>query len=180
MSIDRQTEIMENTKSTNGTSVNSQDFLIDKVHNGEMLFVSKVVSVANGADYYIHHVSGSTKYLHSIVEVSSVGEWEFTSYSGTTYTAPGTELPQINRLSDSAYVPEVKFYEVPSGNIDVLGAARLNFIFGSGSNPAKASSGLASENLESVFAPDVDVLVKLTNDSGSTQNLTIVFNYYEE
>jgi len=158
----------------------SMDLITNKINEGEMLFVSKVVSVLNGADFYIHHVSGSTKYLHSVIEANSIGAWRFTSYSGTTYTDPGDLLDQINRKNDSAYSPEVKFYENVVGDIDVLGTQRLDFTFGSGTNPAKASSGVASEMFKSVFSPDTDVLIKFTNNSGSTQLLSLVFNYYEE
>jgi len=158
----------------------SMDLVTNKINEGEVLFVSKVISVLDGASVYIHHTSGPTKYLHTIIGASSVGAWRFTSYAGTTYTDPGTELTQLNRLSDSAYVPEVKFYENVVGDINVLGTERLDFTFGSGTNPAKASSGVATEEFKSVFEPDLDILVKFTNNSGSTQLLSVVFNYYEE
>ena len=156
------------------------DYIHDKVHKGKMLFVGQVYTVPNLGEIYIHSISGNTKYLHAFVGASSVGEWRFTSYGGTTYTDPGTELIQINRKSDSSYVPEVKFYQNLVGDIDVLGIARLDFVFGSGTNPARAGSGSVNEEIESVFAPDADVLIKLVNNSGAEQLLTILYNYYEE
>ncbi len=155
------------------------DVFNDKIEKGEALFVSEVYTVANGADIYIHHVSGSTKYLHSMVEASSVGTWAFVSYAGTTYVDPGDLLTQVNKKSDSAYTPEVKFYENLVGDIDVLGTERLSFTFGSGTNPAKASTAAATEKSFTIFAPDDDILVKLTNNSGSEQLLTVLFTYYE-
>ena len=156
------------------------DYLHDKIHEGKMLFVSKVISVLNLGEVYIHHVSGANKYIHSSVDIGSVGAWRFTSYSGTTYLDNGTELPQINRKNDSTYAPEAKFYENLVGDINVLGTQRLDFVFGSGANPAKVTSGSLTERLESVFSPNSDVLIKLVNNSGSTQLLTVTFNYYEE
>ncbi|MHA1302989.1 MAG: hypothetical protein ACTSPI_04730 [Candidatus Heimdallarchaeaceae archaeon] len=180
MSIPRQTEIMENTFSLDRDAITNIDYLNEKIHRGEMLFVSKVLTVANNGVVYIHHIAGSTKYLHSKIEAKSVGAWRFTSYIGTTYSDPGDELTQVNRKNDSSYVPQVVFYENEVGDINVLGTERLDFIFGSGTNPAKASSGTGTEKLESAFAPDVDILVKLVNNSGSEQLLSIIYDYYEK
>ena len=180
MSENRTTEILENVKSLDGDSLVNLAYLHEKVHKGEMLFVNKVFTVANEGVVYIHHVSGSTKYLHSAVEVDSVGAWRFTSYAGTTYIDPGDALPVINRKSDSEYTPEVLFYENVVGDIDVLGDMRRDFAFGTGTNPAKASSGSTADRLESMFEPELDVLVVLTNNSGSEQLLTVTYNFYEE
>lgn len=155
------------------------DYLHNKIHEGKMLFISKVyLNVVNGATVYIRHVSGPTKYLHSEVIVETVGQWEFTSYSGTTYSAAGTIIPIINRKSDSTYTPEVVFRHTPT--VNVLGTPRLNFIFGGGTNPSKSISGSFAERLESVFAPNTDVLVGVTNQSGSAQYVTFSYNFYEE
>lgn len=161
-------------------SIGTIEYLHNKVHEGKMLFVGDVLTVPNLGEVYIHYITGSTKYIHATVDVSSIGEWRFTSYEGTTYIDNGDELTQFNRKNDSSYVPEVKFYENLVGDIDVLGTQRLDFVFGSGTNPAKASSGLVSERLESIFSPGTDILIKLVNNSGSEQLITILYNYYEE
>ena len=155
------------------------NYLHNKIHKGEMLFVSHTfLAVPNNGIVYFRHLSGATKYLHSQLELATTGEWSFTSYAGTTYTADGTLLPPINRKSDSTYVPESLFYHTPT--IDDLGTPRLVFHFGSGNNPAQATTGLFAERLESEFAPGVQVLIALQNLSGTAQNISGVFNYYEE
>lgn len=167
------------TDAENKVHIATIDYFHQKIHEGKMLFASHVFEeVIADATVYLRHISGSSKYLHSVLEIASTGEWEFVSYAGTTYTANGTVIPQINRKSDSTYVPEATFYHTPT--IDVLGTPRLSFLFGSGTNPAKATTSEFGERLESVFAPGVDVLIGLTNKSGATQNLSAVFNYYEE
>jgi len=179
MSENRQTELMENTNSINGNSVNTVDYISEKVHAGEFLTAAHVfTSVANGETVYTRQAVGSTKYLHSTLELSSTGLWNFKSYIGTTYTDDGTAVTQVNRKSDSSYVPDGLIYHTPT--IDALGTLRLDFDFGSGTNPAKATTAVGSERLESVFAPDSDILVALTNNSGSTQRISVVANYYEE
>lgn len=151
----------------------------NKVHEGKMLAANHVfTNVANGATVYFRQAVGPTKYLHSILEISSTGLWNFKSYVGTTYTADGTAVAQVNRKSDSTYVPDGLVYHTPT--IDTLGTLRLNFDFGSGTNPAQATTAVGTDRLESVFAPNTDVLVALTNNSGATQRLSIFANYYEE
>jgi hypothetical protein len=94
--VDKNNAVRELISDSEGHLI-TMDFLHNKVHDGEMLFISKVyLNVGNGSTVYIRHKSGATKYLHSEVIVETVGQWEFTSYSGTTYTADGTVIPIIN------------------------------------------------------------------------------------
>lgn len=161
------------------TYIKQIDYSHTKVHEGKMLYVGKVyLDVANNATVYVRHISGATKYLHSEVTIDTVGQWEFNSYSGTTYSNNGTIIPIINRKSDSTYVPQVVFRHTPV--INVLGTQRLNFVFGGGTTPARSISGNFSERLESIFAPNTDVLVGCTNQSGSAQYITFTYNFYEE
>lgn len=149
------------------------------VERGRMFFISHTfASVLNGASVYVRHVTGATEHLHSVVSFESVGQWEFTSFKDTTYTADGTLLTPINRRTDSDVVLGSTFYHTPT--IDVLGTPRLQYTFGSGTNPAKSSSSQESDTLESVFEPNADVLVRLTNNSGATQYLSIIYNVYEK
>ena len=163
----------------NYTFAKTMEYIHSKVHEGEMLYTTKVfLAVPNNGFVYIRHISGSTKYLHSEVKIDTIGQWEFTSFSGTTYSADGTIMPILNRKSNSIYVPEVVFRYTPT--INVLGARRLNLVFGGGTNPSRTISGTFSERIESVFAPNTDVLVRLQNQSGGTQYATFIYNFYEE
>lgn len=150
-----------------------------KASEGKAFMVSHIFeSVPNQGTVYIRHISGSTKYLHALVQILGTGKMQFTSYAGTTYTAEGTLLDEINRRSDSIETLEALFYYTPT--IDVLGAPRLTFRFGGGTNPATARSSGATDDIESIFAPDTDVLVGVTNLSGSAQDITFLFNVHEE
>lgn len=161
----------------NGTQV-TIDYLHNKVHQGEMMIVSYIArNVASGATFYIHHKSGATKYLHSEVTAESVGKWLFTSYSGATYSSNGTSLPIIKRKSDSLINPTAEFWHSPP--ITSNGTVRLQQLFGSGDTPSKISTGVVSERLESLFAPNVDILIGFKNETNSVQDISIVFNFYE-
>jgi hypothetical protein len=52
-------------------------------------------------------------------------------------------------------------------------------LFGSGTNPSQSSTGVFSERLESLFAPNTDVLIEYTNESGQAQDLSVYLNGYE-
>lgn len=154
------------------------DYLHNKVHQGEMMIVSYIArNVASGATFYIHHKSGATKYLHSEVIATSTGKWLFTSYSGATYSANGTSLPIIKRKSDSAVTPTAQFWYTPT--ITSNGSIRLQQLFGSGDTPSRVTSGENSERLESLFAPNTDVLIGFTNETNASQDISIIFNFYE-
>lgn len=155
------------------------DIIHQKVHEGQMLFASYVFAVvAAGATVYIRHKSGTTKYMHSVVSLKTVGQWDFTSYAGTTYTVDGTIIPILNRKSDATYTPETVIRHTPT--INVLGTPRLNYKFGTGTNPAQSNSGTSEDRIESLFAPNTDVLIGLKNESGANQYLTVIFDFYED
>lgn len=154
-------------------------YLHQKTHKGDMFFVSHLFNdVSNGATVYIRHVSGPNKELHSELTANTTGQWLFQSYASTTFSADGTELDKINRRSDSSKTLETTFYHTPT--IDVLGTPRLSFLFGGGTNPSRAATGSFNERLESIFGPDVDVLVAFTNQSGTTQDISVLLDVYEE
>lgn len=161
----------------NGTQI-TIDYLHNKVHQGEMMIVSYIArNVASNATFYIHHKSGTTKYLHSEVTANTTGKWLFTSYNGATYTANGTVIPIIKRKSDSMVTPTAQFWHTPT--ITSNGTVRLQQLFGSGDTPSRVTSGEASERLESIFAPNLDILIGFTNETNASQDISIVFNFYE-
>lgn len=154
------------------------DILHDLVHDGRMFFISYVFrDVPDGSTVYIQHTTASGKALHSQIEAESVGKWLFQSFANPTITDQGTELIPINRKSNGTYVVESTFYREPT--VTDQGTARLNKLFGSGTQPSRFSTGDFSERLESVFTENVSVLVGFTNESGSTQDLTVTLDFYE-
>ena len=151
----------------------------DKVDRGEVFFISKTfLEVPNNGSIYLRHVTGDTQHLHSILNIETSSQWLFTSFIGTTYTDNGTILNPINRRSDSTRSLKSVFYHTPT--IDVLGSERLDFMFGVGANPSNVSTSQLSDNLESIFAPNSDVLIRLTNLSGSIKYISTIFNVYED
>lgn len=156
-----------------------EDQLINKVKAGLIYFLSgRWTNVANNDSIYFRCKVGSVKTLHFLLNMNTVGLWQFDSYLDSTYTDDGTLVNPINRHAGKPVDMDSLFYKDPV--IDVLGSSRLSFDFGGGTAPARASSTQFNDQLESVFSPNEDLLVKLTNLSGSTQRITAVANVYEE
>lgn len=150
-----------------------------RANKGEAFIVSKTFnSVDDGDTVYVRHISGSNKTLKSVVSIETVGQWNFTSYTGTTYSSNGTLLTPINRQAGATYSPEVLFYS--DSIVNTIGATRLSFTFGTGTTPARTTSGSFSDGTASIFPSTTDVLVGLTNNSGSSQYITIRYDFYEE
>lgn len=150
-----------------------------KAGEGRGFFISHIfLAVGNGDTVYLRHKSGPDAFLHSVLNINTVGQWRFTSYSGFTLSAPGTELEPINRRSDSPFLLGTTFWHSPT--VTVQGTPRLDFMFGSGNNPSQATTAAFGEEIESVFAPNAEVLIGLENLSGSTQYLSVIFNVHEE
>ena len=61
---------------------------------------------------------------------------------------------------------------------NVLGTVRgLRTIFG-GTGP-RSTGGEQSDRIESLIAPNTDVLIVFTNVSGSAQDLSVILEWYE-
>ena len=134
-------------------------------------------SVPNNGVVYILHRGGATKELHSIANILCVGKWRFESFSGATITSDGTEVFGFPRKSSSTEVLETRFYK--DAVISDEGTRRMCFCFGAGTNPSQASSTQYSDKLESIFSPNQEVIIRLTNLSGSASYLSILLNVHE-
>lgn len=153
------------------------DIKHQKVHEGKMLFISHVFTgVANNGKVYIKHTCGATNWLHSLVTFETTGKWDFKSYSGSVNSG-GTVIPILNRRSPNGYVAQTTFTHTPT--VTNVGTQRLWKRFGSGTNPSQSSSSAFSDPIESLFGPDVEVLLEWTNLSGATQDISIEFDFYE-
>lgn len=149
-------------------------------HEGKMFFVSKLFdNVPAEGKVYLRHYGATTKNLNSILNLKAGGEWIIRTFSGTTYTANGTELTPVNRKSGQTEQLETIFTHSPT--INVFGSKRLEEKFGYGTTARSSTTGNSSEPLESVFLPGEDILIELenTNRSGDYY-ISSRFDVYED
>ena len=150
-----------------------------KIAKGKVFMVAHTFdSVAKNESVYLRHTTGTKKELHSILCLSTAGQWRFTSYVGTEYTDDGIEIEPINRHSNTSKTLDSIFRYAPV--VTTPGTPRLDFKFGYGEQVSRAVTSQMNEKLESIFTANTDVLIKLTNESGATQYLSAIFDVYEE
>lgn len=154
------------------------DILHDLIHRGLLFTVNYIFrGVTAGQSRYIYQKTGLDKALHAQVEAKSVGKWLFESFGQPTISNVGTELTPITKNTKSTYVVQSKFYHTPT--VTDEGIPRVEEVFGSGTNPNRFTSGSIEERIESIFGSEYGVLVKLTNESTNTQDLTVRITFYE-
>lgn len=166
-----------------GSDVNASiiDITHQHVHDGEF-FTSNYeeLAIANNGVARLRITTGAN-YCHLIINGEAEGKFRFKTYSGTTYTGAGTlpdatKLTVFNRKTDSVIAPTTIIRHTPT--VNVLGTLRgLRTIFG-GTGPQSTGGG-DSDRVESLIAPNTDVLIVMTNVSGSAQDLSVVLEWYE-
>lgn len=156
--------------------------IVDDIHNktdrGMVFLAFKTFNpVTDGQSVLVRAKTGA-KYLHLYVDLQTKGEWIFKSYFNSTYTDDGIPLDIIKRKTDSKEIVLSNFYHTPT--VNALGTVRFDYMFGSSGNPVNQSSSQFKDGFESIFEPNSDILIELTNNSGVDQYISEIFNFYEE
>lgn len=162
-----------------GNYLGSINIDVDKIGQGNFYTASKIFSAVANDGYALMRIkAGATKKPHVIANIMTTGKCYIKTYSGTTYTANGTEITPYNRNTTSSNVAEAKIYHTPT--INVLGTARAEELVGSGTNPASQVGAVSSINSKTILANNGDILIQVQNKSGAAVDIGIVINFYEE
>lgn len=157
------------------------DIAHQHVHQGEFFTANhQELAVANNGVVRLRVTTGAANYAHVVIVINAEGKARFKTYSGTTYTAAGTaadgtKLTVFNRLSTgSAPTSTIRY----NPTVNVLGTLRGNFTVFAGTGPQSTGSQ-SGDRYESLLAPNTDVLITLTNVSGSAQDMEMILEWYE-
>lgn len=135
-------------------------------------------SVLSDAYVYLRITNPSTdKYVHVQFNVNNEKKLYVASFSGTTYSNNGTAVTMFNRNSASSNTPSALVYHTPT--INVLGTQRGNSMIAINSDQYVQIGGAPSSYVETVIAPSNDILIRLQNKGGTTQDIAITVNWYE-
>jgi len=164
-----------------GTIITNQRFF-KNIQMGYGFSVSKrFTGVANGSysDVYFENPSGSGGNIYIIaIECSSLGSGWMDCYRNTTITASGTTLTPIN-LNFSSTNNSIANIEY-GGTYDITGATLVHETVLPGGSKVRAIGSVA-EIGESVIIPNgYDLLVRLTNKSGTATDMSIRIIWWEE
>lgn len=178
---DLDSDATANVDSQNRLDVKSIDYAHAKVHAGDFYTVSHLsTAVANGASLDILIITGSTYQLHSNFVVSAGGDAYFYIYEATTVSANGTALTPYNNLRSSSNAAEADFYYGPT----VTGVGTqlyVDFLAGGGFFGAGGvSGGPIRAGTELDLKTSTNYLLRLTNTSGGSQDLSFGMGFYEQ
>ena len=172
---------LKHNNNSNNYSIQTIDITHQHIHDGEFFTANyEELAVANNGVVRLRITTSAINYCHLVIDGSVEGKVRFKTYAGSTYTVAGTtadatKLTVFNRNSGGG-VPGTTIRYNPTPN--VLGALRgLQTIF-AGTGP-KTTGGSNGSREETVLLANTDILIVITNVSGSAQDINVVLNWYE-
>jgi len=149
----------------------------NEVQSGGMFTLSKTfLAVATNAFVDVRLTAG-TKPLHFVLNYTSEEKARLQTYLGTTYTGAGTVVTPFNRKTDSTQTLTAVCRIAPT--VGTLGQIRGDDMIGSSTTGGNKSGGTGGYGLETIIAPNHDILIRLTNVSAQAKDLNAVINMYE-
>lgn len=151
----------------------------DAVHDGIMFEISHIfANVASGggnADILI--VNGSSKELHTTIHVVSGAEASMYMYESPTVTAVGTQLAinDMNRTTRNSPVSTTAYHTPTIGAVGTLLSESLI----EGGTAGRAIGGQVRWGTEWILRKSTNYLIRITNNTQNTANMSIQIEFYE-
>jgi hypothetical protein len=142
-----------------------------ELHEGESYVITRVASIGSGNNGDIWIAVGAVM-AHAYITVVGQAETSFTLHEAGTYSG-GTSLSVINRNRSSVNSSTVTAVYTPT--VSDVGTELYNLRFGSG----KAVGGETRGTSEWVLAQSTDYLLRVTNQSVSSQYISVQIDFYE-
>lgn len=143
---------------------------------GKLHYISNYFSsVENNAVVNMLYVTGS-KSVRIVSEAASTGTAKLETFDGTIVSNNGTEVIVTCMNRNIEYNVETKVYHTPT--VTASGTAMRVGLLPGGSGP-KSSGGTVREGAEWTLKPNTKYLIRVTNLSGNTADITVVNNFYE-
>jgi len=152
------------------------DIIHEAIHRKEYFDVQKVYTGVANASKVRFNIVATTKDLHLVFTTDAEGKSRFRSYIGTTFSAPGTELPEFNRYIDEAPDPTGQVFENPT--VTLLGTQRFDKLILGGLGPQSTGQSSGSR-VETILAAGNSVYVEIENVSGQSKDIGITVEWYE-
>ena len=155
--------------------------LLHKIEEGYTFIVAHRESLADGAslEVLLENPSGSGRTVHIvIIRCVGAGEGTIEIYRGVTVTTSGSSLTPVN-LKIGCPITSVCSAEY-GGTYDVSGAQRYVDDVLPGGTIVRAVGDAAEVGENVVLEPNNNIMVRLTNVSGTTKNFSIKIVWWEE
>ena len=178
-SIDEINTILQNAKDPLNSAISTMDIEHYEIHEGDHFLCSCVQAVAGSAtiDYVLSIGSKPAHLVFSIIGneagISGITCENITSNNDGTLVTPINN----NRLSSNT---STLTNRVNPTNINITGATLLrSFRSGTGGTPSQRKSGSVERSREVILKPNTKYLIRTTNLSTSTNNISFDFSWYE-
>lgn len=149
------------------------------IHSGHRFFYSELVTLALAAVRDILLVTPDTINWAHFTELSIAGnkETNVKVYEGTTTSADGTGLTEINRNRNSATVSTTVLTHTPT--ITDVGALIFEVQFGEATGPASSRAGGAgATRQEVILKQNTKYLIRITS-AANDNDISNFFDWYE-
>lgn len=145
-------------------------------HEGKVFYTSKIFpDIANNGFVYAR-LKTNSKYAHVAIRVIVEGKAYVKTYAGATYMNQGTETIPLNRRVNSSNVADTDLFINPT--VSDFGIQRYEEMIGSGTNKSNQIAG-KSDSDETIFPPNIDILISVQNVAGNTNDICIVIDFHE-
>lgn len=171
--------ILLNAKDPYNSAIATMDVEHYEIHEGEHYFCSCVQQLAGSAtiDYVL---SISNKPVHLIFSITG----NDAGISGSTYenivsNNDGTLLSPNNNNRLSTNISSITNRVNPTGVVITSAILLRQFRSGTGGTPSQRQAGSIERNREVILKPNTKYLIRTTNLSTSTNNVSFDFSWYE-
>jgi len=137
----------------------------------------KWAAVAAGADVFFHIKVGANKNPHGVIRISCEAATTFYIYENPTLTNDGTGLSEVCENRQTITVPDTTCFRDP-----VITANGLQLEIGtSGSDGKFTATAMQIENGGYfLLKKSESYLIRITNDDGAAQDISIAYMWHEE
>ena len=178
-SIDAINTLLQNAKDPLNSAIATMDVEHYEIHEGDHFLCSCVQAVAGNAtiDYVLSIGSKPAHLVFSII--GNDGGISGITYENITSNNDGTLVTPINNNRLSSNISTLT-NRANSTNINITGATLLrSFRSGTGGTPSQRQSGSVERSREVILKPNTKYLIRTTNLSSTTNNMSFDFSWYE-
>lgn len=171
--------LLQNAKDPLNSAISTMDVEHYEIHEGDHYFCSCVQAVAGSATIdYVLEIKAKPVHLVFSVFGNDAG------ISGGTYenvvaNEDGTVLLPHNNNRLSSNVATLVERLNPTGVVITNALLFRSFRSGTGGNPSQRQSGSVERSREVILKPNTKYLIRTTNLSTSTNNISFDFSWYE-
>lgn len=172
-------ELLQNAKDPLNSAIATMDVEHYEIHEGDHFFCSCVQAMAGNAtiDYVLSIGNKPAHLVFSIIgnDAGISGN----TYENITANNDGTLVTPINNNRLSSNTSSIVNRLNPTG-VNITNALILRpFRSGTGGTPSQRQSGSIERSREVILKPNTKYLIRTTNLSTSTNNVSFDFSWYE-